>query len=258
MQELNQELHDEGRGTRTAFDVSEVSEEDVFAFSEELAGGQLIRFEDFTKDAYLDALIEKPWGYEHRVYADMLIDVWKLMLAPRQSTSMHCHPRKETVLMCLAGSLQINFLSHSIRVETGQYARIPKGVFHSTDNVGPWEAHLIEVETPRNKFDLIRKQDRYGRQGQQYESRNSAQDIAPLLEDPTNPYSKIREQDLQGLFRFDVLTGLRIKHSRRPPDFAVSLSAAGALGQKIAIFKSSEARFSQLESIERYLAITRI
>jgi mannose-6-phosphate isomerase-like protein (cupin superfamily) len=258
MQELNQELQDERGMPRTAFDVSEVSAEDLFAFSEELAGGQIIRFEDFTKDAYLDAVIEKPWGYEHRVYADMLIDVWKLMLAPRQSTSMHCHPRKETVLLCLAGSLQINFLSHSIRVEAGQYARLPKGVFHSTDNVGPREAHLVEVETPRNKFDLIRKRDRYGRQGQQYESRNSAREIAPLLQDPTSPYAKIRKQDLQGLFRFEVLTGLQIKYSRRPPDFAVSLSIAAAIGQKIAIFKSSEARFSQLESSARYLAISRI
>jgi hypothetical protein len=79
-----------------------------------------------------------------------------------------------------------------------------------------------------------------------------------LLQDPTNPYSKIRKQDLQGLFRFDVLTGLQIEHSRRPPDFAVSLSVAAAIGQKIAIFKSSEARFSQLESGARYLAIARI
>jgi mannose-6-phosphate isomerase-like protein (cupin superfamily) len=243
---------------RNALEPSEVSAEDVFAFSQELAGGQIIRFEDFMKDAYLDALIEKPWGHEHRVYADMLIDVWKLMLAPRQSTSMHCHPRKETVLMCLAGSLRINFLSHSIRVEAGEYARIPRGVFHSTDNVGRGEAHLVEVETPRNKFDLIRMQDRYGRQGQQYETRNSTLEIAPLLQDPTNPYSKIREQDLQGLFKFDVLTGHQIKTSRQLPDFAVSLSVVAAIGQRIAIYQSSDAGFSQLESGSRYLAIARI
>lgn len=258
MQELNQESHGDGWLQRAANDVAELSAEDLFALSEEIAGGQVIRFEDFTKDAYLDAVIEKPWGYEHRAYADMLIDVWKLMLAPRQSTSMHCHPRKETVLMCLAGSLQINFLNRAIRVEAGQYARIPKGVFHSTDNVGSVEAHLIEVETPRNKFDLIRKQDRYGRQGQQYETGKSVREISPLLEDPTNPCSKIREQDLQGLFRFEVLTGLQINYSRQPPDFAVSLSIAAAIGQKVAIISRNEARLSQLESSARYLAITRI
>lgn len=258
MQELNQERHDERVMALNALEPSEVSAEDVFAFSQELAGGHFIRFEDFMKDAYLDALIEKPWGHEYRFYADMLIDVWKLMLAPRQSTSMHCHPRKETVLMCLGGNLQINFLSHSIRVEAGQYARIPRGVFHSTDNVGRSEAHLVEVETPRNKFDLIRMQDRYGRQGQQYETRNSALEIAPLLEDPTNPYSKIREQDLQGLFRFDVLTGLQIQTGRELPDFAVSLSVVAAIGQRIAIHKGSDAGLSQLESGSRYLAITRI
>jgi mannose-6-phosphate isomerase-like protein (cupin superfamily) len=239
----------------TAFDISR---EDVSAFSEELASGQIIRFEDFSKDLYLDAVIDKPWGHEYRIYADMLIDVWKLMLSPGQSTSMHCHPRKETVLMCLGGSLQINFLTRSVRVEAGQFVRIPKGVFHSTDNVGVADAHLIEVETPRNKFDLVRKNDRYGRQGQPYEIRQSPQEIANLREDPSNPYSKIRHQDLQGFFAFEVLTGSGIKEKRKSPDFSVSLSIEAAINQRIDIFDNSVTGFSHLKSDARYLALTRI
>jgi len=238
-----------------AFDISR---EDVSAFSEELASGQVIRFEDFTKDLYLDAVIDKPWGHEYRIYADMLIDVWKLMLAPGQSTSMHCHPRKETVLMCLGGHIQINFLTRTIQLEAGQFARIPKGVFHSTDNLGATDAHLIEVETPRNKFDLVRKNDRYGRQGQQYENRPSSQKIADLLEDPSNPYSKIRHQDLQGFFAFNVLTGSQIRDSKLAPDFSVSLSIEAAINQRIDIFKGSAADISQIKPDARYLALTRI
>jgi mannose-6-phosphate isomerase-like protein (cupin superfamily) len=258
MEAFSRHSQDYEEQSHNTLDVSKVSAADLSAFSEELAGGQIIRFEDFTNDLYLDAVIDKPWGHEYRVYADLLIDVWKLMLATGQSTSMHCHPRKDTVLMCLAGSLRINFLSRSILVEAGQYARIPKGVFHSTDNVGSQDAHLIEVENPRNKFDLIRKRDRYGRQGQQYESNNSALPIAPLLQDPTSPYSKIRKYSLEGSFRFDVLPGMLVNHGRLSPDFVVSLSIEAAINQRIAIFKGGDTRLSQAEPDARYLVISRV
>ncbi|MGP1693490.1 MAG: cupin domain-containing protein, partial [Giesbergeria sp.] len=227
--------------------------EDVSAFSDELAKGQKICFEDFVKDNYLDAIIEKPWGHEYRIYADMLIDVWKLMLASGQSTSMHCHHRKETVLMCLAGSLQINFLSRSILVEAGQFAHIPKGVFHSTDNVGDTDAHLIEVETPRNKFDLVRMKDRYGRQSQPYETGKSPVEIPELRGDPGNPYVKIRHKDLQGLFAFDVLTGAQIKNRKQLPDFSVSISIEAAINQRIEIFDKNMGSFQKIKSDVRYL-----
>ncbi|MBI5924940.1 MAG: cupin domain-containing protein [Aquabacterium sp.] len=230
--------------------------DDILAFSTELANGQVMRFEDFTQDAYLNSVITKPWGHEYRIYADMLIDVWKLMLAPDQSTSMHCHPRKETVLMCLGGALRINFLNHSVAVRAGQYVRIPKGAFHSTDNVGSGDAHLIEVETPRNKFDLIRRKDRYGREGTQYETQKSLQDIAPLEDDETQAYARIRRHDLQGLFHFDVLTGAQIKHAPRPVDFAVSLALESAIDQHIHIHHHAEDNFTQLKSEGRYLAIS--
>ena len=68
--------------------------------------------------------------------------------------------------MCLAGRLRVNFLHRAIEVDAGQYARIPRGLFHSTDNLGAGDEHLLEVETPRNKFALVRRNDRYGRQGQ--------------------------------------------------------------------------------------------
>lgn len=243
--------------SQSAFAMLETSREDISAYSEEIASGQIIRFEDFAKDSYLDSLIEKPWGHEYRVYADMLIDVWKLTLAPGQSTSMHCHPRKETVLMCLEGNLRINFLNRSVLVSTGQYARIPKGVFHSTDNLGETDAHLVEVETPRNKFDLIRKKDRYGRQGQQYEANKSASVLGELEEDPTQPFAKIRRHDLQGVFNFKVQTGREIQSQHATTDFAVSLSVEAAIGQRIEIFHAGQG-FTFLNHDARYLAIGQV
>jgi len=234
----------------------ETSPEDIRAFSTELANGQVMRFENFTEDVYLNSVIAKPWGHEYRIYADMLIDIWKLMLTPNQSTSMHCHPRKETVLMCLSGVLRINFLNKSVPVHAGQYVRIPKGAFHSTDNVGSGEAHLIEVETPRNKFDLIRKRDRYGREGTQYETQNSPQDIAPLEDDHTQTYAMIRRHDLQGLFHFDVMTGADIKHMSQSFDFVVSLALESAIFQYIHIHRRHEDDFTRLTSEGRYLVIS--
>lgn len=234
----------------------ETSPEDIHAFSTELANGQVMRFENFTEDVYLNSVIAKPWGHEYRIYADMLIDVWKLMLTPNQSTSMHCHPRKETVLMCLSGVLRINFLNKTVPLQAGQYTRIPKGAFHSTDNLGSGEAHLIEVETPRNKFDLIRKEDRYGREGTQYETQNSPQNIAPLEDDDTQAYAMIRRHDLQGLFNFDVMTGAKIKHMSQPADFAVSLALESAILQHVHIHHHPEVDFTRLTSEGRYLVIS--
>ena len=47
---------------------------------------------------------------------------------------------------------------------------IGKGVFHGTTNAGPDDLHLVEIEVPRNKFDLVRLHDRYGRRGEHYQT----------------------------------------------------------------------------------------
>src|SRR5690348_504723 len=66
--------------------------------------------EPSDEEQALDGLITKPWGYEYRVYADELYDIWHLSLAPGQATSLHCHPRKATALIMLAGRGTVQFL----------------------------------------------------------------------------------------------------------------------------------------------------
>src|SRR3954447_6527778 len=154
-----------------------VADEEVLTRSLRSAGTSL-QTEQFESDVhgYLDDVIPKPWGYEFRVYADDLYDVWKLCLRPAQSTSVHCHPRKETALLCLAGAGRMTFLDGERPVTRGDVAFIGKGVFHSTECSGPDDLHLVEVEVPRNKFDLVRLRDRYGRQGTQYETERQETD----------------------------------------------------------------------------------
>ncbi|OTP93517.1 hypothetical protein B6D16_12545 [Gilliamella apicola] len=68
--------------------------------------------ENFEKDTYLNGLIKKPWGFEYRIYADNFYDVWRLHINPNSKTSMHCHPRKDTVLLCLGGNGATVFLDN--------------------------------------------------------------------------------------------------------------------------------------------------
>src|SRR5215813_15313447 len=76
-----------------------------------------LQAELFDSDSYLDRVIQKPWGYEYRIYADQFYDLWKLCILPEQSTSMHCHPRKETALLCLGGRGTMRFLEGVYEIE---------------------------------------------------------------------------------------------------------------------------------------------
>jgi len=186
-----------------------------------------------TAHEYLDDVLSKPWGYEFRVYADDLYDVWKLCLRPGQGTSIHCHPRKETALLCLAGTGRMSFLHGDQPVVEGDVALMGKGVFHGIENTGSGDLHLVEVEVPRNKFDLVRLRDRYGRQETQYENERQETD-ALLRSGHLTPLSKFRTSVRRDGFRFGIRAGLDVV-TRPDPGllFAVSLSVGDALDHAI-------------------------
>jgi mannose-6-phosphate isomerase-like protein (cupin superfamily) len=197
---------------------------------------------DSAAHEYLDDVIPKPWGYEFRVYADDLYDVWKLCLFPGEGTSVHCHPRKETALLCLAGSGHMRLLDSEHKIATGSVVFIGKGVFHSTENTGVDNLHLVEVEVPRNKFDLVRLRDRYGRQGTQYETERVTDD-AVLRPGLLTPRSKLRATVPTDGFRFGIRAGLDLI-TRPDPHllFAVALSVANAIDHTITALPASIAR----------------
>ncbi len=166
---------------------------------------QLLSNESFAEDLFLDELIAKPWGREYRVYADSFYDVWKLELGPGRATSLHYHPRKDTVLMCLGGHGRIRLADADVDIRAGNYIFIGRGVFHATTNIGEDELELIEVEHPRNKFDLVRVQDSYGRASQPYESTGAASKNLPALVPYGGiPGAKYRPTDIDGHHRFTL------------------------------------------------------
>ena len=82
---------------------------------------------------------------------------------------MHCHPNKTTGLILLDGTAKVSFMNDSFQLEPKHKIMIRKGLFHSTKATSKSGVTLFEVETPVDKFDLVRLKDSYGREGKPYE-----------------------------------------------------------------------------------------
>lgn len=117
-------------------------------------------------------IIPKPWGYEYLIFENKYLGIWFLHLNNNSSTSLHCHPDKKTGLIVIDGNAKISFLNNNISLTPLSKVMIWSGVFHSTKTTSnPLE--LLEVETPKNKYNLVRMEDSYGRRGKKYEEKSS-------------------------------------------------------------------------------------
>ncbi len=119
---------------------------------------------------YEKTVVSKPWGYEYLVYQNEKVALWFLYIGHNQQTSMHCHPNKTTGLIVLDGEAEISFLGNSFKCGPISKTMIRKGLFHSTKATSENGACVFEIETPVDKHDLVRLEDKYGRQGKPYES----------------------------------------------------------------------------------------
>ena len=119
---------------------------------------------------YEKTVVTKPWGYEYLVYQNDKVALWFLYIGHDQQTSMHCHPNKTTGLILLDGEAEISFLGNSFKCKPVSKTMIRKGLFHSTKATSENGACVFEIETPVDKHDLVRLEDKYGRQGKPYES----------------------------------------------------------------------------------------
>ena len=214
--------------------------------------------EQFDLDHHLDQVIPKPWGYEYRVFADPFYDLWKLSILPGQMTSMHCHPRKETALLCLDGQGKMQFLEQVIHIKPLDYIHIGKGVFHSTENMSDIPLDLVEVEVPRNKLDLVRLMDKYGRSGKGYETNILDYSMYTLHHGQFLPRSKMRRACLHNTYRFEVRAGMDILC--RPPHnllFLVPLSVEQAIQHHIQVLEAHSFDQQELSLEELYFVISK-
>ena len=118
---------------------------------------------------YEKTVVKKPWGYEYLVYQNDKVALWFLYIGSEQQTSMHCHPNKTTGLILLDGEAELSFLTNTVNVKPVTKVMIRKGLFHSTKAISENGACVFEIETPVDKHDLVRLDDKYGREGTPYE-----------------------------------------------------------------------------------------
>lgn len=169
---------------------------------------------------------------------------------------MHCHPRKETALLCLEGTATFHTLTETYKIQSMDFVHVQKGAFHSTENTGDSLLRLVEIETPRNKFDLIRAKDKYGRQGQ-YETQTLDYKLAGIHQSDFLGDAKIRTTGISNKYRFEVKAGMDI--ICRPNDsliFVVSLSIKNAIAQNIQVFQASTMSGTLLEQDDLYFTIS--
>jgi len=113
---------------------------------------------------------KKPWGKEYLLFQNSEVAIWHLFIDSGEETSFHCHPNKKTGLVVLDGAAQVSFLSDHQKLFASDKTMIRHGVFHTTKNPIGYPLELLEIETPVDKADIVRLQDKYGRAGEAYSS----------------------------------------------------------------------------------------
>jgi mannose-6-phosphate isomerase-like protein (cupin superfamily) len=228
---------------------------DVAELNKLLRAGQRTGNERFDEEPHLRHVIPKPWGYEYRAYVDDYFDFWALHIDAPHGTSMHVHPRKLTYLICLAGTgITWGLNGTELPVGPGSMVRIGRGAFHATRNTGDEPLELIEVEVPRNKYDLVRLQDDYNRAGTAYESTAVHEHRSGLRTVPSRPTAEMRDRTPDGRFRFELRTGMDIFYRRRGEDiFYVPLCMSGVVQSDVDILARIDGR--RPETDKEYLCI---
>jgi mannose-6-phosphate isomerase-like protein (cupin superfamily) len=228
---------------------------DVAALNRLTRGGLRVANERFDEEPHLRNVIPKPWGYEYRAYVDDFFDFWALHIDAPHGTSMHVHPRKLTYLICLGGTgITWGLDGAELPLVPGAMVRIGRGAFHATRNTGDEPLELIEVEVPRNKYDLVRLQDDYNRAGTGYESTSLPEHRSALRSVPSRPAAQMRDRTPDGRFRFELRTGMDIFYRRRGEDiFYVPLCLSGVVRSDVAILARADGR--RPETDKEYLCI---
>jgi quercetin dioxygenase-like cupin family protein len=217
---------------------------------------------------YLDRLIAKPWGAEFRVYEDDLLDVWYLHIKAGHRTSLHCHPHKRTALLGIAGKATLSTRSGlQYALKPGVVVQIEPGAYHriSAASTG---VRLIEVETPKDKLDLVRIEDDTRAPGAPYESEDHAPlgllkgDVAltaplalqPFVEQWLNDgrRGRLRAHASADPHRFGVRTGKQVRTSTDLA-FAIVLTPRAAALQGPIVLTSQRLLSAVLEAV--YLTI---
>ena len=150
------------------FDAKFPTSEDLEVLSDRAPTSTTDSLNDFH-----DVVVRKPWGSEYLLFENMDVAVWILTIDKGQQTSMHCHPKKNTSLAVLSGQAICRTFEREFELSVGEGVYIGKKVFHQSINKSNNRLIMMEIESPVDKFDLVRQEDGYGRVGSGYEGKES-------------------------------------------------------------------------------------
>jgi rfaE bifunctional protein nucleotidyltransferase chain/domain len=124
---------------------------------------------------YKNKVNEKPWGKEYLAYQNKNIGIWILHINKDQETSLHCHFKKDTILIPLYGTFKINLYDRYEILNLFESLYIPRNTFHGLHSyINDGIIMEIEVYTENieytDKNDLLRIKDIYVRDKNNYES----------------------------------------------------------------------------------------
>lgn len=232
------------------------SRRDVRELERLLRQGSRPQHERPERHTHLNEAVAKPWGCEYRVFADDFHDVWELRIEPGHSTSVHAHPRKVTYLLCLAGSGEIATLDGTFEIQHGTSVQIAAGAFHGTANTGTEQLALVELELPRNKFDLVRLADNYDRASTTYEPVSTPIASTPLRKAPHLPHAVIRGHSPDRLFGYEIRTGMDLYYRRLPAEiFSVPIGMTGIVQGSVDVLSANSR--DGISTDQNYLSISR-
>ena len=131
--------------------------------------------------SYFQKVNDKPWGKEYLAYQNDRIGIWILHIDKGKETSLHCHFKKDTLLIPLSGCFKIGLFQGFKILHLFESLYIPREVFHGIHAYSNG-AVLMEIEIYTDKIsytdknDLLRLKDIYNRDKDKYETSVLARD----------------------------------------------------------------------------------
>lgn len=110
----------------------------------------------------------RPWGSYDSIDQGERFQVKRLMVRPGGVLSLQMHHHRAEHWVVVSGTARITRGEESFLLEENQSTYIPIGVRHRIENPGRIPLHIIEVQsgTYLGEDDIVRFEDRYGRQSQ--------------------------------------------------------------------------------------------
>jgi mannose-1-phosphate guanylyltransferase/mannose-6-phosphate isomerase len=110
----------------------------------------------------------RPWGSYDSIDHGERFQVKRLSVKPGASMSLQLHHHRAEHWIVVSGTARITRGEETFLLEENQSTYIPLGTKHRIENPGKIPLHIIEVQsgTYLGEDDIVRFEDRYGREGQ--------------------------------------------------------------------------------------------